>query len=225
MKKIIFLFIIILAALQKTPAQNVGINATGTIPDASAMLDISSTSKGLLIPRMTLAEKNAIALPVTGLMIYQTDAPAGFCYFDGTNWNAMSTAAPGAINFRYIASTSQAINANVNIKVNFGTQTFLNNATFSNSTFIVPATGIYHCSVYLFMFSNAITTMGVSILANTVAKSSVSYNVRSSIFQQIGFSDNVMLAAGDVVSVQLNVNSFSTVITGNSSYFTAFKIN
>jgi hypothetical protein len=225
MKKIIFLLAITLAFLQKTTAQNIGINATGASPNESAILDISSTSKGLLIPRMTAAEKTAIALPATGLMIYQTDAPAGFCYFDGTNWNAVTTAAPGSINFRYTASTSQAINANQDTRVNFGTQTFLNNATFTNSTFIVPATGIYHCSVYLFMFSNAITTMGVSILANAVTKSSVSYNVRSSIFQQIGFSDNVQLTAGDVVSVELNVNSFSTVVTGNSTYFTAFKIN
>ncbi len=225
MKKIFFFLTIMLALQQKIMAQNVGINATGATPDESAMLDISSSSKGLLIPRMTLAEKNAIALPATGLMIYQTDAPIGFCYFNGTNWNPVNTAVPGSINFRYTAAASQAINANSNTRVNFGTQTFLNNAGFTNSTFIVPVTGIYHCSVYLLMFSNAVTTMGVSILANTVAKSTVSFNVRSSIFQQIGFSDNVQLTAGDVVSVQLNVNSFSTVITGNSTYFTAFKIN
>lgn len=54
-------------------AQNVGINGTGALPDGSAMLDVSSTTKGFLTPRMTLAERNAIATPATGLLIYQTD--------------------------------------------------------------------------------------------------------------------------------------------------------
>lgn len=59
-------------------------------PDASSKLDITSTTGGLLVPRMTAAQKNAIASPATGLIIYQTDAPAGFYYNAGTpaakNW-------------------------------------------------------------------------------------------------------------------------------------------
>ena len=66
------------------------INTTGNNPHASAMLDITSTSKGLLTPRMTSAQRMAISSPATGLLVYQTDAPtdevAGFYYFDGTNW-------------------------------------------------------------------------------------------------------------------------------------------
>jgi trimeric autotransporter adhesin len=46
-----------------------------TTPDASSLLEIKSTSKGLLIPRMTLTQRNAIAAPATGLMIYQTNSP------------------------------------------------------------------------------------------------------------------------------------------------------
>ena len=44
-------------------AQNVGISSDGSTPDNSAMLDIKSTSSGLLIPRMTLAQRNAISSP------------------------------------------------------------------------------------------------------------------------------------------------------------------
>jgi len=75
----LLLFIQIRAA-----AQNVGIG-TAT-PDGSAKLDIVSTGSGLLIPRMTAAQKNAIATPATGLLIYQTNAPAGFYYYDGSQW-------------------------------------------------------------------------------------------------------------------------------------------
>jgi hypothetical protein len=57
-----------------------------TTPSASALLDLTSTSKGLLIPRMTAAQKTAIASPNAGLMIFQTDAPIGFYYYTGSNW-------------------------------------------------------------------------------------------------------------------------------------------
>ena len=61
-----------------------------TTPAASALLDLTSTSKGMLIPRMTAAQKTAIATPSTGLLIFQTDAPAGFYYYNGTGWLNLS---------------------------------------------------------------------------------------------------------------------------------------
>ena len=63
--------------------------------DTSAMLDIKSVSKGLLIPRLTLAEKGNISNPATGLLIFQTDGTAGFYYNSGTpaspNWLQLSS--------------------------------------------------------------------------------------------------------------------------------------
>jgi hypothetical protein len=59
----------------------------GTLtPDDSAVLDISSTAKGFLTPRITLSQRDAISLPATGLIIYQTNEEAGFYYFDGILW-------------------------------------------------------------------------------------------------------------------------------------------
>jgi hypothetical protein len=57
-----------------------------TTPTASSILDVTSTTKGLLTPRMTAAQKTAISSPATGLLIYQTDGSAGFWYYDGTAW-------------------------------------------------------------------------------------------------------------------------------------------
>jgi len=66
--------------------QGVSINLLGTPPDNSAMLDISSSAKGLLIPRLTQAQKLAIVSPANGLLIYQTDVigQIGFWYYDAT---------------------------------------------------------------------------------------------------------------------------------------------
>ncbi len=79
MKKILF----ILLLLSQSVLAQTGIGTT--TPDASAKLEIASTSKGFLVPRMTAAQKTAISLPATGLLIYQTDAPIGFYVNTGTS--------------------------------------------------------------------------------------------------------------------------------------------
>lgn len=64
--------------------QSISINGDGSAPDVSAMLDVVATDKGLLIPRMTEAQKNAITNPATSLIIYQTDGTEGFYFNVGT---------------------------------------------------------------------------------------------------------------------------------------------
>jgi hypothetical protein len=51
------------------------------------MLDVSSTNKGFLIPRMSNAQVLVIASPATGLFIYQTDIGSGFYYYSSSRWN------------------------------------------------------------------------------------------------------------------------------------------
>ncbi len=73
--------------------QGVGINQSGTPADPSAMLDISSTTKGILIPRMNTAHRIGINLPAQGLMVYDTDSRT-FWFYDGA-WKEISTGAGG----------------------------------------------------------------------------------------------------------------------------------
>jgi trimeric autotransporter adhesin len=68
----------------------VGINTDNSNPDPSAMLDVKSTNKGLLVPRMTQAQRTAIVSPAAGLLVYQTDNPSGFYYHNGTVWFRLS---------------------------------------------------------------------------------------------------------------------------------------
>jgi hypothetical protein len=77
--------VLVTAACSLVHAQNgVGINPTGAAADPSAALDVSSTNKGVLVPRMTAAEKVAIASPANGLLIFQTDGVTGFWYYNAT---------------------------------------------------------------------------------------------------------------------------------------------
>ncbi|HNX07264.1 MAG TPA: hypothetical protein PKL96_06745, partial [Bacteroidales bacterium] len=72
----------------------VGINVTGAAAHNSAMLDVSSSSKGLLIPRVSLTsttDVTTIPSPAISLLVYNTNASmaggaVGFWYFNGTNW-------------------------------------------------------------------------------------------------------------------------------------------
>ncbi len=86
MKKIISFTIAFLYTVE-TFSQSVAINTDGSTANASAILDVKSTLKGMLIPRMSKTDKNAITSPATGLLIFQ-DAPdsIGLYYYNGTGW-------------------------------------------------------------------------------------------------------------------------------------------
>ena len=70
MKNLLFLLLLVFAM---TANAQVAVNTDGSLPDNSAMLEVKSTAKGFLPPRMTAAQRDAIALPATGLQIYCTD--------------------------------------------------------------------------------------------------------------------------------------------------------
>lgn len=58
-------------------------------PAASAILDVQSTDQGVLVPRMTLAQRNNIPSPSNGLLIYQTNSTPGFYFYNGSAWEAL----------------------------------------------------------------------------------------------------------------------------------------
>ena len=62
-----------------------------TTPNSSSSLDITSTTSGLLIPRMTEAQRLAIVTPANGLLVYQTNLSSGFWYYNGSVWTSISS--------------------------------------------------------------------------------------------------------------------------------------
>lgn len=78
-------------------AQNVGINSTGVAPDNSSMLDIVSTDKGVLVPRVNIIDLNTAApvtAPANSLLVYNTNVTSGvgFYFWDGTKWTNLKDA-------------------------------------------------------------------------------------------------------------------------------------
>lgn len=90
------LLLLIAFGFNNVNAQNIGINATGAAPDGGAMLDISATNKGLLIPRINIPNLSSIS-PIVGstttsMLVYNTNATTGlgYYYWDGTRWVSLS---------------------------------------------------------------------------------------------------------------------------------------
>ena len=73
-------------------AQSLAVNNDGSTANGSSILDIKSTTKGMLIPRMDSVQRSAIPTPATGLLVYQTNKDSGFYYFDGAAWQQLVNA-------------------------------------------------------------------------------------------------------------------------------------
>jgi uncharacterized protein (TIGR02145 family) len=84
MKKLSF-FIVLLLLFSNVSFAQMGINTDNSLPDSSAMLDVKSTSKGFLPPRLNIMQRNAIVSPAEGLVIYNTDEKTLNVY-NGTSW-------------------------------------------------------------------------------------------------------------------------------------------
>jgi hypothetical protein len=112
--KFYFLMVFVLSLTNDLIAQTNKFPTTGaagigtTAPNASSLLEVKSTTKGVLIPRMTQVQRNAIVSPATGLLIFQTDGTPGFYYYSGTSWTAILQ-----------TTWSRTGNAGTNSNVNF----------------------------------------------------------------------------------------------------------
>lgn len=94
----------LLLILSLTLNAQVGIGTS--TPDASSLLDLNSTSKGLLTPRMTTTQRNAIVSPADGLMVYDTTLKVFYYYVASTSsWSPMASGVTGRLNFKRIKST------------------------------------------------------------------------------------------------------------------------
>ena len=196
-------------------AQNIAINGTGSLPDNSAMLDVSSTGKGLLAPRMTTTQQNAILLPATGLLIFNT-TDNEFNFNSGTAaapvWSPVAfspailvaasktiTYTPGTV-FTTLAYNSTSIN------VGSAYNTF-------TGIFTAPATGDYQVIMSNMFSANNPTNNSVSarIIANSVTDIEVAVALTPSGNNTVNGTMNT------ITIVQMTAGQTMTIAVGNKS--------
>ncbi len=113
MKKLLFISLLSVFIQLSFYAQNVGINATGAAPDNSSILDVVATDKGILIPRVNIANL-ATAAPITSpansLLVYNTNTTTGegYYFWDGTKWSKLLDSNANSDEDWYKATTTNA---------------------------------------------------------------------------------------------------------------------
>lgn len=195
----------------------VGDNPTNIDPSAS--FEVESTSKGLLIPRMTEAQRTAIATPANGLLVYQTDATPGFYYYDGTTWQFLnskgwSTSGNEAGAGDFIGTTNNEsfkINARGKKIAEFGTTSDSITLKFFTDTIKNSNYQRYHLSNYVNVNNNG------------------TFNRQVRGFNNYIFYDNTTLTSGAVSIAGLNEINYRAGSTGFTNWtngtFSAVRTN
>jgi hypothetical protein len=136
MKKIYLLTVVVFVLSQMPALAQVAINTDASQPDGSAMLDIKSVGKGLLIPRMTTVQRSAIGSPADGLMVYDTDTKGLWVYQGGIGWmqgafgsGAGGLTVPDSVAFSAVSPLLSLTNKGNGIAGNF----FVNNTSANHA--------------------------------------------------------------------------------------------
>lgn len=175
-----------------------------TSPHESAKLEVSSTDKGFLPPRMTNTQRAAISSPAVGLMVYQTDATAGLYYYIGSAWiyiiNSASNAVirvtgswtlpPGSSTQSFSVDAGGSYTMWVNGNVPNGIITW--NATVTTANTNVPVLGSQYGWYYIDGNALVLNSMPDQIIGtnNTVISSPSSYGPNASNVFRFGITNN-----------------------------------
>jgi len=174
----------LLAAVLLTTTTYAQIGINNENPDASAALDITSTTGGLLVPRMTNAQRQAISSPAAGLQVFVTDFEGGrFMFYDGTEWGTLSftekrpeaptigtaTAVSGEATVPFTAPSSDGGSAITSYTATSSPGDFTGTISQSGSGSIIVS-GLTSGTAYTFTVTatNAIGTSLASAVSNSV---------------------------------------------------------
>jgi trimeric autotransporter adhesin len=235
-----YLLIVLFAFMQSNLfAQNVAINTTGAAPNTSAMLDVSSTTSGILIPRMTSTEKTSIVSPATGLLVYDTTTGT-FWYFDGVIWVELGAGGGGGCSTLQQAYDCGGAGVGRSITANSGSVDIsLTASSIDNNALSVSATNTSASTARAINVSQ--TGYGFGIYANsTQSRNSLIYaNARSAgstyaIAAVEAYNENYGSAVyGEIISTSsqysaiqgvsnYNTTTAGTYPAGISGYFDGF---
>lgn len=232
MKKIATLLLAAHIALFAFPQSgSVGIGTT--TPNSSAALDIQSTDKGVLVPRLTTAQRNAIVTPAAGLMIYQIDGNAGFHFNKGTpaapNWQPVMGPKQA---FASSMTALQSIPSSVYTQLNFNSAPNLNEGGIfdpSTNTFTAPEAGVYYIQAGVAIQNAAFGDYTLALDWNLTPSSGYTsdrQHTAGTTLLTLKVSDVVWLNAGAQVLVALlhTASTSQSTFNGSATYFKGFRI-
>ncbi|OFX24966.1 MAG: hypothetical protein A2033_16290 [Bacteroidetes bacterium GWA2_31_9] len=137
MKRLIQIFVFFLF-LNVANSQNVAITDDDTyVANTSSMLDVKSTTKGLLVPRLTTAQRTAVATPATSLLVFDTSLN-GFYYYNGTAWVNLSSGSSSGLLWSY--NSPYIYTTTTSDYVGIGTSTPLHKLHVSDNVTITDGT-------------------------------------------------------------------------------------
>lgn len=186
----------------------VAINNTAALPDGTAMLDISSTTDGLLIPRMTSTDRGNIAGPANGLMVYQTDGSKGIYVNNGSaatpNWQLLEVSrTPAFISnnlfFTYYFTPTYTDLGGFYIPVSY------NNVSYSSNSVTLLKSGVYRITWRLAVKNGASFPLGAysRILVNGTPQLESYIDVNGSATSTMTGDVILNLNAADVIKLQV----------------------
>ncbi|MBL7702715.1 MAG: tail fiber domain-containing protein [Ferruginibacter sp.] len=206
--KIILLLFFFSITAKKIFAQSVAINTDGSTANASALLDVKSTAKGLLIPRLTATQRAAIATPANGLMVYDTDS-AAFSYYTGSAWLFLKGGTNSDINW------STEGNLLTDTAVNFiGTK---DNKPLQIRTNNIKA-GVINSSSKIVFFGNNSGQKNVNGTSN-IGLGSDAFSVASAGRHNIAIGDSAMGASNILFVADINNIAIGNKSLKKNSFF------
>lgn len=211
------LALLLAAAIPTLAWSQVGIGTS--TPAATAALELSATDKGFLPPRMTAAQRTAIANPATGLMVYQTDGTTGLYVYSGSKWlHQASWYSIGTSSFMPSIPASATTGALLNLGIG---SSALNSVSTGDQNTAVGAQALQSLTS-----TGYNTAIGYNALYSTVSSNSLEAQFNTAIGRQSGMNNikgsyNTFLGAGSDASLTNITNAtaigYGAEVTANNA--------
>jgi len=192
-----------------TTSGQIGIGTSN--PDASAILDIVSSTTGILIPRLTTSQRNSISSPAQGLLIFNTSTNS-FEYYDGTSWQTIITAT-STVPFNLIASGT---NTSANMVVGTGASFTTNDDAFTIQDNLdnskkakFEASGITSGTTKTYILPDANGTLALLDISQTF--------LGTQTFNDISVTGNTTLGNASTDNVTFNATVASNIVPDGSA--------
>lgn len=207
-QKIIHFILATFFAIQIASAQSVAINADGSNAHLSAILDLKSNDKGMLVPRMTTTQRTSIPSPAAGLLVYDTDTN-NFWFYNGVGWTQLTTGGSGS----WTAIGNNITNSNTG-RVGIGTNSPLARLAV-DSGIVVDQEGANTGTLTsaLIFGDDGLAGISRSYLTGSTARSGLGFHVRGS--RRMVLDSTGQLGIGTINPLQTLHVTGNSIVTGN----------